>query len=43
MMMDGNQTHGGDHFAIYKYIESLCCTPEASIILQGNYTKKIIF
>ena len=29
-----NQTYCGDHFAIYKNIELLCCTPETNIICQ---------
>ena len=26
-----NKTYGGDRFAIYPKIESLCCTPETNI------------
>ena len=29
--------HHGDHFVIYTNIESLCCIPEANIILYVNY------
>ena len=39
VMMHVNQTYCGDHFAIYTNIESLCCTPEANIMLYGNYTQ----
>ena len=28
MVTDGNQTYCGDHFIMYKNIESLCYTPE---------------
>ena len=28
----------GDHFIMWKNVESLCCTPEANIILEVNYT-----
>ena len=31
-----NWTYGGDHFAVYTSIESLYCTPKASIMLYGN-------
>ena len=30
----------GDHFVIYKNIESLCCAPENNIVLQVIYTSK---
>lgn len=30
-----------DHFAIYTKIKSLCCIPEASIMLCVNYTSVI--
>ena len=26
----------GDHFALYKYIKLLCCTPESNIMLYAN-------
>ena len=38
MVIDGNETYCGGHFAIYTSIESLCCTPEANIMLYLNYT-----
>ena len=38
MWTNVNQTYCGDHFAIYRNIESLCCTPETNIILYINYT-----
>ena len=37
MVMDVNQTYCGDHFAIYSYVESLCCTSETNIMLYVNY------
>ena len=33
-----NYTYCDDHFTIYTTIESLCCTPEANIMLYVNYT-----
>ena len=36
--MDVNQTYCGDHIAVYTNTESLCCTPEANIMLYVNYT-----
>ena len=33
MGTDGNKSYHGDHFIMYKNIESLCCTPETNIIL----------
>ena len=38
MVTDDNSTYCGDHFAIYTNIQSLCCTPEANIMLYINYT-----
>ena len=38
MVIDTNQTHCDDNFAIYTDIESLCCTPETNIMLNVNYT-----
>ena len=37
MVMDGNQTYCGDHFAMYTNTKSLCCTPETNIMLYINY------
>ena len=28
----------GDHFIMWENVESLCCAPEANIILEVNYT-----
>ena len=38
MVTDGNWTHSGNHFIMYKNIESLCCKPESNIILKVNYS-----
>ena len=38
MVTDGKKTYCGGHFAIYTSMESLCCTPEANIMLYLNYT-----
>lgn len=38
MATDGNQTYCGDHFVVYKIIESRSCTPKTNIILQVNFT-----
>ena len=35
-----NQTYCGDHFEIYKNIESLCCVTGTKIVLQVHYTSK---
>ena len=40
MMIDGNQTYHGDHFVMYRNIESLCCAPGTTIVLQVNYISK---
>ena len=32
-MTDGNQAYSGDHFVMYKNIESLCCIPETNTTL----------
>ena len=37
-MTDVNQAYFGYRFVIYTNIESLCCTPETSIVLYVNYT-----
>ena len=38
MWHDGcNYTYSGDHFTLYRNIESLCCTPETNT-LYVNYT-----
>ena len=45
MVTDGNQTYHGDHFEMYRNIESLCCVPETNIVLQVSYisrTNKLI-
>ena len=36
-------THGEDHFVMYEDIKSLCCIPEANIILLSPlyFSKKI--
>ena len=31
--MNVNETYCGDHFAMYTYIKSLCCTPETNVML----------
>lgn len=41
-MMDVNQTYWGNHFVVYTYIKSLCCIPEAYIILYANYISKTL-
>ena len=35
MKTDVNQTYCGDHFAIYRNIKSLSCTPETNIMLMS--------
>lgn len=37
---DVSQTYCDDHFTLYTYIESLCCTFKTNIMLYGNYIKK---
>ena len=39
MVTDGNQTYG-DHFEVYRNIESLCCIPGSNMVLQVNYASK---
>ena len=34
----GNQTHHGDHFALWAHVKCLCCTPEAHMMLCVSYT-----
>ena len=38
--MTDNQTYSGDHFEIYRNIESLYYEPGNNIMLQVNYTSK---
>lgn len=40
MVTDGNQAYGGDRFAVYTNIESLCCIPETNITCQSYLKKK---
>ena len=40
LVTDGNQIYCGDHFEMYRNIESLCGIPGANIVLQVNYTSK---
>ena len=35
--MDVNKTYCGGHFAVYTYIESLCCTPKTNKMLYVSY------
>lgn len=35
--MDVNQIYGGDHFAVYKNIESLWCTLGTNIMICPSY------
>ena len=37
MVTNINQTYC-NHFTVYAYIETLCCTPETNIMLYINYT-----
>ena len=37
MVTNGNWIYYGDHFVMYKNIESVCCTPETNITLCVNY------
>lgn len=37
MVTDGRDTYHGDHFAMYKSIESLGCTPGTNRILYVSY------
>ena len=36
----GDQTHGGDHFEMYRNIQSLYYVTGTNIVLQVNYTSK---
>lgn len=38
MVIYGNQTYSGNHFAMYTDIHSLCFTPETKVMLYVNYT-----
>lgn len=40
MVTDCNWTYSGDHFEMYRSIESLCCVTEMNIVLHINYTSK---
>lgn len=40
MVIDTNQTHCDDNFAIYTDIES-CCTLETNIMLNVNYIPQL--
>ena len=37
MLVDGSWTYCGDHFIMYKNIESECCTPEVNTISYINH------
>ena len=38
MGTDGNYSYHDEHFVMYIIVESLCCTPEMTILLYVNYT-----
>lgn len=38
--MDVNYTYCGDHFAIFTYNKTLCCTPDSNIIYQAYLNLK---
>ena len=40
MVTHGNQTNCGDHFEIYRNIESECCVPGTNTALQVNHASK---
>lgn len=40
MVTDGDCTYGGEHCVMYTIVELVCCTPEANLMLFGNYTSK---
>ena len=35
-----NYIYHGDHFEMYRNIESLCCATGTTVVLQVNYTSK---
>ena len=37
--MGVHQNYCGNHFAVYTYIKSLCCTPETNVICQLFFLK----
>lgn len=37
MLVDGTWTYCGDHFTMYKNIESQCCIPEINTISYINH------
>ena len=44
MVTDGNQAYtlqNGDHFVMYKNIESLCYTPETNVIYDNSTKHKV--
>ena len=40
MVTDGNYIYHGDHFEMYRNIESLCCIPGTDIVLHIKYNLK---
>lgn len=38
MVTYGNKIYCDAHFAMYRNIESLCCTPKTNILLYVKYT-----
>ena len=40
MVPDDNQIYHGDHFEMYRNIDSLCCVTQTNVVLQINYTSK---
>lgn len=41
MVTGGNYAYHGEHFIMYKTVESLCCTPAANIMCVNCTTIKI--
>lgn len=35
---DGDYTYCGDHFTVYRNVESLCCIHDINVILHVDYT-----
>ena len=40
MVMKGNQTYYGDHFAMYTTIKTLCCILETNLLCVNDISRK---
>ena len=39
MVTEGDYIYCGEHFIMYRIVESICCTPETNIVCQVHFNK----